>query len=115
VENNYDPNIPKWANVNYPIASMYDDAHVDVLEEALPFQTNHKKKGIKRERKNPKHRNYDSMDLAKLAQILFLNCAFYRIRKHVIKECPHINSEMRDGFVRHVGQQMLDKSFIEQP
>ncbi len=26
VENNYDPNILKWANVNYPRASMYNDA-----------------------------------------------------------------------------------------
>jgi len=32
---------------------MYDDAHVDVLEEALPFQTNHKSKGIEWERRNP--------------------------------------------------------------
>jgi maltose-binding protein MalE len=52
VENNYDPNIPKWANVNYPITSMYDDAHVNVLEEALPFQTNHISKRIKREKKS---------------------------------------------------------------
>lgn len=46
MENNYDPNIPKWENVNYSITSMYDDAHVDVLEEALPFQENHISKGI---------------------------------------------------------------------
>jgi len=46
VENNYNPNIPKWANVNYLRTSMYDAAHLDVLEEALPFQTNHKSKGI---------------------------------------------------------------------
>jgi hypothetical protein len=26
---------------------MYDDAHVDVLEEALPIQTNHRSKGSK--------------------------------------------------------------------
>jgi hypothetical protein len=25
---------------------MYDDAHVNILEEALPFQANHKSKGI---------------------------------------------------------------------
>jgi len=55
------------------------------------------------------------MDLAKLDQILLKICAFYRIKKHVITKCPHIDSEMRDGFVRHVGQQMLDKGFIEQP
>jgi len=55
------------------------------------------------------------MDLAKLAQILFKICAFYRIRKHVITKCQHIDSEMRDGFVRHAGQQMLDRGFIKQP
>ncbi len=115
VENNYDPNIPKWANVNYPRTSMYDNAHLDVLEEALPFQTNHKSKGIKRERRNPERRSHDFMHLAKLVQILSKICAFYRIRKHLITECPQIDREMKDGFVRHVGQQMLDKSFIEQP
>jgi hypothetical protein len=26
VEDNYDSNIPKWAYVNYPRTSMYDDA-----------------------------------------------------------------------------------------
>jgi hypothetical protein len=55
------------------------------------------------------------MDSAKLAQILSKICAFYRIRKHVITECPQIDREMKDGFVRQVGQQMLDRSFIEQP
>jgi hypothetical protein len=41
MENNYDPNILEWANANYPKTFMYDDAHVNVLEEALPFQANH--------------------------------------------------------------------------
>jgi hypothetical protein len=36
MEDNYDPNIPKWANANYPITSLYG-AQVNVLEEALPF------------------------------------------------------------------------------
>jgi hypothetical protein len=53
VENNYNSNIPKWANVNYLRTSMYDDAHVNVLEEALPFQKNHISKRIKRGKKNP--------------------------------------------------------------
>jgi hypothetical protein len=38
VENNYNPNIPKWANMNYLWMYVYDDAQVNVLEEALPFQ-----------------------------------------------------------------------------
>jgi hypothetical protein len=46
MENNYDPNILEWANVHHPIKLMYDYAHVNVLEEALPFQTYHKSKGI---------------------------------------------------------------------
>ncbi len=33
---------------------------------------------------------------------------FCRIRGHNITKCPQINSEVRDGFVRHVGQHMLD-------
>jgi hypothetical protein len=32
-----------------------------------------------------------------------------KVKKYVITECPQIDSEMRDGFVKHVGQQMLDK------
>jgi len=39
---------------------------VNVLEEALPFQTNHKSRGIKREKKNPKRKSYDSMDSTRL-------------------------------------------------
>jgi hypothetical protein len=37
VDNNYDPNIPKWVDVNYPKTFMYDDAQVNVLKEALPI------------------------------------------------------------------------------
>jgi hypothetical protein len=50
MENNYDPNIPKWVDANYPRTSLYD-AKVNVLEEALPFQSNHRNKGIKGEKK----------------------------------------------------------------
>jgi len=46
MEDNYDLNFPKWANANYPKTSLYD-AQVNVMEEALPFQSNHKNKGIK--------------------------------------------------------------------
>jgi hypothetical protein len=34
IEDNYDPNISNWANVKYPRMSMYNDAHVNVIEEA---------------------------------------------------------------------------------
>jgi hypothetical protein len=37
------------------------------------------------------------------------------LEKDVIIECPQIDNEMRDGFVRHVAQQMLDRGFIEKP
>jgi hypothetical protein len=43
VEDNYDINIPKWVDANYPITFMYDNASVDVLKEALLIQMNHKK------------------------------------------------------------------------
>jgi hypothetical protein len=36
----------EWANANYPKTFMYDDAHVNVPDEALPFQANHMSKGI---------------------------------------------------------------------
>jgi hypothetical protein len=48
MENNYDPKILVWANGDYPRTFMYDDAHVNVLEEALPFQANHNNKGNKK-------------------------------------------------------------------
>jgi hypothetical protein len=50
VENNYDPNIQEWVDANYPKTSMYDDTWVNVLEEALPIQTNHQKKNQKRKK-----------------------------------------------------------------
>jgi hypothetical protein len=71
MEDNNDLNIPKWAKSNYPRTSMYDDAQVNVLEEALPLQTNHKSKGIRKVIRNPKHMNYNYMHIARLAQILF--------------------------------------------
>jgi hypothetical protein len=52
MENNYNPNIPEWANVNYLRMFVYDDAQMNVLKMALPFQTNHKNRGIEREKKN---------------------------------------------------------------
>ncbi len=82
MEDNDDPNIPQWAYVNYPITSMYDDAQANVLEKALALQTNHKNKGIKKVRRNPKHMNYDYMDPARLVQFFSKTCVFYRVRKH---------------------------------
>jgi hypothetical protein len=46
---------------------MYDDAKVNVLEEALLFQLDHRSEGIKKERRNPKCRGYDLMDSTRLA------------------------------------------------
>ncbi len=54
VKNNYNPNSSEWVDANYPRMSMYNDAKVNVLEEALPFQLDHMRKGIERERRNPK-------------------------------------------------------------
>ncbi len=82
MENNDDPNIPKWVDANYPRTYMYDDVQVNVLEEALPLQTNHKSKGIRKVRRNPKHMNYDYMDSARLAQILSKTCAFYKVKRN---------------------------------
>jgi hypothetical protein len=76
VENNYDPNIPKWVDVNYPKTFMYDDTWVTILEETLPIQTNHKNKRIKRKRRNLERKSYDFEDSAKLAQF-FLEHAFF--------------------------------------
>jgi hypothetical protein len=84
--------------------SVYNDAQVNVLEEALPFQSNHKGRRIGRKNRNPKDRSYDSMDLTKLEQTLSKICAFYRSREHGIVECPQIDNEVRDGFVKHVRQ-----------
>lgn len=43
VDDNYDPSTPKWVDMNYPRTFVYDDAHVNVLEEALPFKVNKKR------------------------------------------------------------------------
>lgn len=67
MEDNYIFSIPKWVDANYPITSIYDDAHVNVLKEALPIQMDHKSKGIEREKMNPKCKSYDYEDLARLA------------------------------------------------
>ncbi len=50
MEDKYDPNILDWVDVNCLRTSMYDDAQVNVLEEALPLQMNLCKR-IKIERK----------------------------------------------------------------
>jgi hypothetical protein len=46
---------------------MYNDAKVNVLEEALQFQSDHRSKGIKRERRNPKCKGSHPMDSTRLA------------------------------------------------
>ncbi len=52
IKDNYDPSILEWVDANYPKTFVYDDAHVNVLEEALPIQMSHKSKRIGRERRN---------------------------------------------------------------
>jgi len=39
-----------------------------------------------------------------LVQTLSRIYAFYRVRGHIITKCPHIDSEVKDGFVKHMGQ-----------
>jgi len=47
VENDYNLNIPEWVNAIYSRIFVYDDAQVNVLEEALPPQMNNTSKRIK--------------------------------------------------------------------
>jgi hypothetical protein len=94
---------------------VYDDAQVNVLEEALPPQMNNTSKRIKTDRKNPKHRSFNYEDSTRLAQTLSKIFAFCRVRGHIITKCSQIDNEAKDGFVKHVGQQMLDSDFVEQP
>jgi hypothetical protein len=82
MEDNDNPNIPQWAYANYLRTFMYDDAQANVLEKALPLQTDHKSKGIKKVKRNPKHMNYDYMDSTRLVQFFSKTCVFYRVRKH---------------------------------
>ncbi len=42
VESNYGLSILKWVDANYLITYVYDDAHMNVPEEALPIQMDHK-------------------------------------------------------------------------
>jgi hypothetical protein len=87
VENNYNLNIPKCVDANYLKTSMYDDTWVNVLEEALLIQTNHKNKRIKKKKKF-KHKSYDYEDSAKLIQILFTTYVFNKIKRNIIIKCP---------------------------
>ncbi len=112
MEKNYDTNILEQVDANYPRTSMYDDAQVNVLEEALPFQMDHISKGIGKERRNPKHKNYDFMDSTRLVQTFSKIHAFYIVRRCMITKCPHIDNEVKVGFVRHVGQQMLEIDYV---
>ncbi len=60
---------------------------MNVLEETLLISTNNRNKQIEKDKKNPKHRSYNSKDLAKLAQTLSRICVFCRIKRHIITEC----------------------------
>jgi hypothetical protein len=83
MEDNYDPNIPKWADANYPRTSLYD-AQVNVLEEALPFQLDRINKGIEGHNNDQECRCYDYVDLVRLVQTFSKIFVFYRIKECVI-------------------------------
>jgi hypothetical protein len=53
VDDHYDPSISEWVDENYLRTYVYNDAHVNVLEEALPILTNHRSKGLERDRRDP--------------------------------------------------------------
>jgi hypothetical protein len=88
VDDNYNPSIPEWVDENYPRNFVYDYAHVNVLEDALPISTNNKNKGLKRDRKDPKCISYDYEDSTTLVQTIFIIYAFYIVKGHVITRCP---------------------------
>jgi hypothetical protein len=48
VDYNYHPSILEWVDKNYPRNFVYNDAHVNVLEEALPILTNNRNKGLEK-------------------------------------------------------------------
>jgi len=74
---------------------------VHFLEEALPIPTNNRCRRLERDLEC---RSYNFGYLAMLAQTSFRICVFCKVRGHVIIECPLINNEVKDGFVRYVGQ-----------
>ncbi len=49
MDDNYNLNIPKWVDTNYPKTLVYDDAQVNVLEKTLPLEMNNRNKGINRD------------------------------------------------------------------
>jgi hypothetical protein len=65
---------------------------------------NNRTRGLERNKRNPKRRSYNFENLAMLAQTSSRICVFCKVRGRVIIECPLINSEVKDGFVRYVGQ-----------
>ncbi len=67
MDDNYNPSILEWLYENLSRNYMYDDAHVNVLEEALSILMNNLSKGLERNRRDKKCRSYDFEDLARLA------------------------------------------------
>lgn len=104
MEDNYNFSIPKWVDANYPITFIYDDAHVNVLDWTLLIQIDHKSRGIERERRNLECKSYNFEDFTRLVPTRCKIYVFYKVRRHVSIECPQVDSEMKDEFVRHVGQ-----------
>lgn len=88
MDDNYNPSILKWVDKNYSTNFVYNDAHVNVLEEALSVLTNNRNKGLERNRRNPKCKSYNYEDSTTLVHTISRICAFYRVRGHVITRCP---------------------------
>jgi hypothetical protein len=55
------------------------------------------------EKNNPEHKCYDYVDSIRLVQTFSKIYVLCRIRRCVIIECPQIENEVRDEFVKHVG------------
>jgi len=102
MENNYDPNIPKWANANYPRTSLYD-AQVNVMEKAYHFNQTIRTKESKG-KKNLECKCYDYVDSVRFVQIFSKIYVLKKIRGCVIIKCLEIENEVKDEFVRYVGQ-----------
>jgi hypothetical protein len=59
VDYNYHPSILEWVDKNYPRNFVYNDAHVNVLEEALPILTNNRNKGLEKNRRDLECKSYN--------------------------------------------------------
>jgi hypothetical protein len=88
VDDNYDPSILEWVDENYSKTFVYDDAHVNVLEEALPISMNNRNRGLERNIRNLKCESYNYEASTMLVQTISRIYVLYRIKRHVITRCP---------------------------